>query len=969
MRKSTLILIVVTAAIVLTGTIARFSGNSIQTAGRSFIQDGWQYRWGTSPVDVAGTPLWAQDLSDEGWHPMQFPGEPPGRNGIDTLWLKVAVPERSFTNPALYAKFVRQNFILYYQGHPVFQYGELPAHSDERYQPLLPAHLIFLPQDFKGGTLLFQISSAYSSIGIHSPVELDSFNRLLANKLRDDSFRVITGAVAFFAGVGALIIWLRNRESGYAFFGGYTLTVVVLNVSSSFFQEFLWSSPTLWTNMLIFSGFGLQLFWLGFLQIMADSARRWFVRRMILVMLVLFGIVILSFLYDPTRFGWVAATAFCSAIANYLLMWWALLPRLRQDFSTQLYAAGATVWICFYASDALVLRFFPTIHFMHMQYGQFIEALALASILIIRYQAMKQENNLYAVAVKRKNDALEQMQSQLQEWNAMLEEMVATRTEELEEQKAKLQYQQANWQQLFSNSPQAIALLDGEGRLNKANNTFERLFQYGSDEVQGRYIGSFLTSAGEQAVAVDTEWLLSTDKMDREMSFRSRNERLVPITTMIYPYQTLTGEPGFFCICNDISERKRAEEALQTSERKYRLIAENTGDVIWIVDASGQLTYISPAVWKVLGYTQEQALDLSLTEILGTQADSVTREAIRHARQVLWAGEENVPIELILVRSDGNEVWTESIVNMLRGESGEILGFLGVTRNITGRRQAEHHIFQPNEPHLRNEFFNGILAGKLTVNLELFNLAIRYRIHLPQRYLLCLCCTDGLSNAGRELLAAQEDPAMIANWLNSQEGVVAWESPEGIGLLIAQEQAGEAELKASEIVQAERVLRELEREFPGLNAKIGIAEGMDSSMDQFSCRYRQARDAVLQGRQFWPDQRVYHYLDCGVLQFLSPFAAAEEAADYIQRTLGPLIEYDRDNKTDLVSTAEKIIFSDNLKIVAAELFFHHKTIVLRKQRIEKVLGQSLDSFEMKLKLGVAFKLMRMKKTVSNNIRL
>ena len=116
MKKGTVILIIVTVAIVLIGTIARFSGSSVQTTGWSFIQDGWQYRWGTSLLDSAGSPLWAKDLSDAGWHPMQFPGQPPGRKDEHTLWLKVDIPEKDYTNPTIFAKFVRQHFILYSNG-------------------------------------------------------------------------------------------------------------------------------------------------------------------------------------------------------------------------------------------------------------------------------------------------------------------------------------------------------------------------------------------------------------------------------------------------------------------------------------------------------------------------------------------------------------------------------------------------------------------------------------------------------------------------------------------------------------------------------------------------------------------------------------------------------------------------------------------------------------------------------------
>lgn len=411
MKKSGLILILGTAVIILIASIARFADIFMPAASqRLFLIEGWQYRWGSSPVDAAGNPVWASELSGEGWQPMAFAGEPPGRNGQDTLWLKVEVPPGRYDNPALFAKFVRQNFILYSNRQPVYKYGELPSPSGERYQPWLPAHFILLPQDFDGGPLVFQISSAHPGMGIYSPVEFAPYRQLMHNKLSDDLFKIITGTVMLFAGLAAMILYLRSRRSPYLFFGGYVLMVSLVSFSSTFAKDYFWEAPTFWMNMIVFSAGGLQVFWFGFLHAIVEADRLAVVRQIFRLLLVLLGLTNVLFWYNPAYLSLIMGIIGLTALISYAVMWWALLPRLRHDLITQIFAMGSTLWIYAYLGDAVVLQFFPNIHHTYMPYGHFADALAMLAILIIQFNRINQKVKALTeeliLADKRKDEFL-----------------------------------------------------------------------------------------------------------------------------------------------------------------------------------------------------------------------------------------------------------------------------------------------------------------------------------------------------------------------------------------------------------------------------------------------------------------------------------------------------------------------------------------------------------------------------------
>ena len=148
----------------------------------------------------------------------------------------------------------------------------------------------------------------------------------------------------------------------------------------------------------------------------------------------------------------------------------------------------------------------------------------------------------------------------------------------------------------------------------------------------------------------------------------------------------------------ELTESKRQLEnytvELKSSELRYRLLAENVTDTIWMMGLTPlRFTYISPSVERMRGYSVEEAMSQSLEETLTPDSlekvvKTLEEEFVREA-----AGNSDLnrskTIEVTLYHKDGSSRWAEVTTTFLRDERGKAVGLLGVTRDITDRKRAE----------------------------------------------------------------------------------------------------------------------------------------------------------------------------------------------------------------------------------------------------------------------------------------
>jgi PAS domain S-box-containing protein len=247
---------------------------------------------------------------------------------------------------------------------------------------------------------------------------------------------------------------------------------------------------------------------------------------------------------------------------------------------------------------------------------------------------------------------------------------------------------------------------------------------------------------------------------EERIQTHSKGERI--LHTKKVPILNATGEAEYLLgISEDITDHKRAEEALRRSEANYRSVIENIQDVLYRSDVKGNLIMASPSFLTLLGY--ESLADCLGRSIAGTFYYDPEKRA--EFLQQLQEKGSVTNYELVLKRRDGTPVTVETNGHFCFDDAGNVAGIEGTFRDITGRKRAEEErrklesqLIQAQKLEAVGTLaggiahdFNNILSGIMGYS-ELCLMAVKDRPEVCQRLEQVLKAAERARDLVRQIL-------------------------------------------------------------------------------------------------------------------------------------------------------------------------------------------------------------------------
>jgi len=287
-----------------------------------------------------------------------------------------------------------------------------------------------------------------------------------------------------------------------------------------------------------------------------------------------------------------------------------------------------------------------------------------------------------------------------------------------------------------------------DGNLTFVNDAMCRALRYSKEELVGMNYRVIVAEEDAKAMYKDFNAVYRTGRPLKGLSYSLvRKDGTREIAELsVSPRRNQEGQIIGFCgVGRDVTKRVEMEQALRQSEDKYRTVLEGMEEAYYEVDLHGNYTFFNNALCRQLGYSREELTGMNYR--VYTPPENV-KKVFQAFNQVYHTGEPLKLFNMEQVKKDGTRIVADPSVFPLRNEKGEIVGFRGVSRDVTERVRMEEALRQSEERYrtILAEIEEGYYEVDLAGNIKFVNKAAcrqfgyseeeligtNYRVYVPK---------------------------------------------------------------------------------------------------------------------------------------------------------------------------------------------------------------------------------------------
>lgn len=246
--------------------------------------------------------------------------------------------------------------------------------------------------------------------------------------------------------------------------------------------------------------------------------------------------------------------------------------------------------------------------------------------------------------------------------------------------------------QFFDHLPVAYQTMDENGYFLDVNDAWMDMFGYSREEIEGKWFGNMIESSESLLEKFPLFLKQGYGNTLLTVIHKNGNKRTVALSAKV---EAVSHEKAarIHCILQDPDVDDFVEKLLREREEKYQRIAENISDVVWVTDLSLNTTYVSRSAQKIFGETIEENLSKKLIDKFHPDSVEKLRNMLKQELERENDPEADISrtkiVEVQRYHKDGRLLWVSMNVSFVRDAEGKIIGFEGVSRDITEMKEQE----------------------------------------------------------------------------------------------------------------------------------------------------------------------------------------------------------------------------------------------------------------------------------------